>query len=432
VDPLDFLLSLERLGMKFGLENMMRLCEALDHPERSFQSVIVAGTNGKGSVTAMTSAALDAAGHRAARYTSPHLIRLEERFVVSEREVDSGELRRSAGVVQGVVERLVQERVLESFPTFFECTTAMAFELFRRAGVEIAVLEVGLGGRLDATNVVTPIAAAITSIDFDHQDLLGGTLEAIAREKAGVIKRGIPVVFGSLPDEAAKVVVSTCRERGASAIAAADRVRASSRVEAGDTIATFETAERRMIDVRLALRGRHQVSNAVVALSLMEVLTGIGVGIPDESMLRGLTDARWPARLERFRWREADVLLDAAHNPAGARAVADYLADAGWDEVTLVFGAMRDKDIAGMLSALLPRSAAVICTTADNPRAAPADELADVAARLSTAASTSRRRRVISAIAEPRLALTEACTPHSRVVVTGSIFLTGPLRGILQ
>jgi dihydrofolate synthase/folylpolyglutamate synthase len=432
VDPFDFLFSLERLGMKFGLENISRLCEALDHPERSFQSVIVAGTNGKGSVTAMTSAALHAAGHRSARYTSPHLVRLEERFVIGEREVEVDELRRSVTVIQQAVQRLMQEQAIDSLPTFFECTTAVAFELFRRGGVEIAVLEVGLGGRLDATNVVTPIAAAITSIDFDHQELLGGTLDAIAWEKAGVIKHGIPVVFGPLPEEATRVIVSTCQERGATAIAATDRIRASFEIVDGETLATFETPERRFTGVRLALRGRHQVGNAAVALSLMETLAVRGVSIPDEAMLDGLTRARWPGRLERVRWHEADVLLDAAHNPAGARAVAGYLADAGWDEVTLVFGAMRDKDVEGMLSALLPRSRNVFCTTAENPRAVPAEELAAVAARLSEGASMPTGGRTIRAVADPRLALTEACAPQARVLVTGSIFLTGPLRGILQ
>src|SRR3954451_929319 len=172
LDPIAFLFSLERLGMKFGLENMMTICDALDHPERSFQSIIVAGTNGKGSVTAITATALDAAGYRSGRYTSPHLQRIEERFVTSEQEVRPEDLKDAAATIQQVVEGLVESGSLPELPTFFECSTAIAFELFRRAAVEVAVVEVGLGGRLDATNVITPIAAGITSIDFDHQDLL--------------------------------------------------------------------------------------------------------------------------------------------------------------------------------------------------------------------------------------------------------------------
>ncbi|MEO6213739.1 MAG: Mur ligase family protein, partial [Vicinamibacterales bacterium] len=186
LDPLDWLLGLEPLGMKFGLANMERLMTALDHPERSFTSIHIAGTNGKGSVTAMVDTALRAAGVRSARYTSPHLLRLEERFVIDGAEVTTTALRRTLDQVRSVVEQ-VQLGDHTFSPTFFECTTAAAFELFRRHGAAIAVLEVGLGGRLDATNVIMPTVTAITSIDFDHQALLGTTLQSIAAEKAGII-----------------------------------------------------------------------------------------------------------------------------------------------------------------------------------------------------------------------------------------------------
>ena len=202
--------------MKFGLENISRLCAALDHPERAFASIIVAGTNGKGSVTAMVHHGLRAAGHRAARYTSPHLERLEERFVIDDEEVGTDALRRGIDRVRGAIERLQQSGTLDAPPTFFECATAVAFDLFREAGVRIAVLEVGLGGRLDATNVVQPLLAAITSIGLDHQAQLGNTLESVAFEKAGVVKPGIPVVVGDLPVEAQRVVEQICREREAS------------------------------------------------------------------------------------------------------------------------------------------------------------------------------------------------------------------------
>jgi dihydrofolate synthase / folylpolyglutamate synthase len=424
-DPLEFLFSLERLGMKFGLENMTRLCEALDHPERSFQSIIVAGTNGKGSVTAMTAAALHAAAYRSARYTSPHLERLEERFVIGEREVATRDLVEAADTVKQAIETLVQTGALGAPPTFFECATAIAFELFRRASVEVAVLEVGLGGRLDATNIVTPIAAAITSIDFDHQDLLGTTLESIAREKAGVIKPGMPVVLGLMPSDAVRAIEDTCRERGARAISAAERVRVSSAVVDGETIATLATPDRTYTDVQLALRGRHQTQNASVAVCLLEELNGLGLRVNEAAIRAGLTDATWPGRLERVRWHGADVLLDAAHNPAGARALADYLRDIGWTRVTLVFGAMRDKDVGAMLPALLPFCASLICTSAPSPRALPADQLATLASRVPSAPQH------VEAISDPEAALTRACAAGARVVAAGSIFLIGPLRGIV-
>jgi len=419
--------------MKFGLENMTRICEALGHPERSFRSIIVAGTNGKGSVTAMTSAALHAAGYRSARYTSPHLERIEERFVVGEREVASADLEHAAGIVQTAVERLVRDGALEALPTFFECATAIAFELFRRAAVEVAVIEVGLGGRLDATNVITPMAAVITSIDFDHQELLGETLESIAREKAGVIKPGIPVIVGPVAPGAHAVIEATCRERGARLVNVGERVRVTASVPVagadGATTVTLEAGDERLGDVRLALRGRHQISNAAVAFCLMtelDQLGGLGLRLDPGAMRAGLTDARWPGRLERLQWRGSDVLLDAAHNPAGARALADYLRETGWTDVTLVIGVMRDKDAIGMLSALLPFCARLVCTTPPSPRALDAESLAADASRILSAPAS------VVAIADPAAAMAHACRAGARVVAAGSIFLIGPLRGILR
>lgn len=426
MDPIEFLLSLEVLGMKFGLENMRRLCAALDHPETAFRSVIVAGTNGKGSVTAMTSAALYAAGHRVGRYTSPHLLRLEERFVVQEAEVETAELREAAGRVQAAVEILLKRGTLGAPPTFFECTTAAAFEIFRRDGVEIAVLEVGLGGRLDATNVVSPLAAAITSIDLDHQAQLGSTLASIAREKAGIIKPGVPVVAGPLPPEADVVVADICRERGAPLTRVGRDVKVDATLRDGVTSVSIVTADRRLMDVPLALPGRHQAGNAAVAVALLDALGRAGIEVDDEAAVAGLSRTRWPARLERLRWRGCDVLLDAAHNPAGARSLAAYLRETNHSGVTLVFGAMRDKDIVGMLKELMPYCAVVICATVPGSRALDAAELGRIAAGL--AGSTVR----VETIAEPDRALMRACELGRCVVAAGSIFLVGPLRDILR
>jgi dihydrofolate synthase/folylpolyglutamate synthase len=429
MDPLAFLFSLERLGMKFGLENMRALCDALGNPELAFRSVIVGGTNGKGSVTAMTSAALHAAGHRSARYTSPHLERLEERFVIGEREVSTSALRTAAATVQAVVGRLIDGGVLSGPPTFFECATAIAFELFRTHGVGVAVLEVGLGGRLDATNVVSPAAAAITSIDFDHQAQLGNDLTSIAREKAGIIKPGIPVVCGPLPIEADRVMVDTCRERGAHLVRALERVAIETHRSDGEPVVRFRSPANDFGDVRLALRGNHQVANAAVAITLLEEINALGIDVSRGAILAGLAGVEWPARLELRTWHDAEVLLDAAHNPAGARALASYLIEAGWTgrrRPTLVVGMMRDKDVAGVLSALLPACARVICTTAITPRALTAEELAG------RARSTPGAPLDIDAIDDPAAALWAACQPGAHVVIAGSIFLVGPLRGILR
>jgi dihydrofolate synthase/folylpolyglutamate synthase len=421
VDPLAFLYSLETLGMKFGLENVSRLCSALGHPERAFRSVHVAGTNGKGSVTAMTETALRAAGHRAARYTSPHLVRLEERFVVDGREVATADLVDALGRVQHAVAGLMERGMLGSPPTFFECATAAAFELFRRARVDVAVLEVGLGGRLDATNVIAPIATAITSIDFDHQAQLGSTLASIAAEKAGIIKHGVPVVLGALPREAADVIDRVAADAGAPIVRAPEAVRVTRRE---DGRLAFRSRTWELDDVTLALAGRHQVDNAAVVLALLGELERLGVPVGAAAARAGLVDVAWPGRLERIDAGDAEILLDAAHNPAGAAALAGYLAEAGWTGVTLVFGAMRDKDVGTMLRALAPWCARVICTTAPSPRARAASDIAAIAA---DAAGWT-----VEVEPDPAVAILAARRCGGRIVVAGSIFLIGPLRAILR
>jgi dihydrofolate synthase / folylpolyglutamate synthase len=425
-DPVGFLFSLERLGMKFGLDNMRALCEALAHPERSFRPILIAGTNGKGSVTAMVAAALRAAGHRTARYTSPHLVRLEERFVFDGREVEPASLRASAARVQAAAESLMAAGTLDAPPTFFECTTAVAFDLFREAGVELAVLEVGLGGRLDATNVVAPIVSAITSIAKDHEALLGSTLASIAREKAGIMRPGVPVVCGPLSPEARAAIDAESARVGAPLVDAATAVEMLVADDGGSTTADITVADRTLRGVALGLQGRHQIDNAAVAVALLDLLDRQGHRVPDAALREGLEQPGWPGRLERFRFAGRDVLLDAAHNPAGAQALADHLARVGWTRVTLVFGAMADKDVAGMLAPLLPLCGRLICVTPPSPRAMPAEQIAHVAG-----AAASRVPQVVIA-ADPADALRKAATAPAPIVIAGSIFLVGPVRDILR
>jgi dihydrofolate synthase/folylpolyglutamate synthase len=401
---LEFLFSLERFGMKFGLANMAALCVALRHPEAAFRSILIAGTNGKGSVTAMVDTALRAAGHRVGRYTSPHLLRLEERFVIDGLEVDSEVLARTAARVQRIVEELVARRTLEALPTFFECTTAIALELFRDAGVEVAVLEVGLGGRLDATNIVSPIAGAIVSIDFDHQAQLGNSLASIAAEKAGIAREGIPIVCGEMPAEAREVIAAIGGECGAIVIDAARDAGVAARVAAAQP---------------LALPGRHQLANAAVAVCLLDALDEAGVHVDEAAIRSGLRETRWPGRLETFNVQGCMVLLDAAHNPAGARALAEYLREVAPAGVTLVFGAMKDKAVAEMLAPLRAVTRRLLCTTAPTPRALDAASLAAIARDAGFDAEI---------VSDPFSALASACATPTPVVVAGSIFLIGPVR----
>ncbi len=388
--------------MKFGLENMSRLIAELDHPDKHFASVNIEGTNGKGSVTAMLETALHRAGHRSARYTSPHLERLEERFVLSGDAVATDTLSAAVSAVRDAVARLRRDSADRFSPTFFECATAAAFVLFRDEHVAVAVLETGLGGRLDATNVVDPIATAITSIDFDHQALLGETLSSIAAEKAGIIKPGVPIVVGPLPPEAEHVILSTAAERGAPVFRG-----------------------RELSGVVPALRGRHQRDNAAVTAALADILNAGGTTIPDDALRHGIEHVDWPARLEQFVRGEHEFLLDAAHNPAGARALAAYLKESSWTDAALVFGAMTDKDAEGMLRELAPAVSAIVCTTAGTRRAASAEGLATVARRLAGAAS-------VHVEPDPARAVARARMLSRRIVIAGSMFLAGPLRGILR
>ena len=305
----DRLFALETFGIKLGLDNISTLCDALGHPERAFRSLHVAGTNGKGSVTAMTHAALRAAGIRAGRYTSPHLSNLAERFVIDDRPVDAMLLESTVDDVLSCADRLRASGALSVHPTFFEATTAAAFELFRRSGVEVGVIEVGLGGRFDATNVIMPVAGAITTIDFDHQQHLGDTLGAIAFEKAGIIKPGMTVVMGDLRPDAETVIRRCAAERGAALVDAIRDTRCQAEMIDGRAQLTIATPSGSYGPLTLGLRGEHQVGNAIVAVRLLEVAAGHGIHVPQTAIEQGLAAAEWPARLE---------LLDRRARPARA------------------------------------------------------------------------------------------------------------------
>jgi dihydrofolate synthase/folylpolyglutamate synthase len=421
VDELAYLFSLEQFGIKFGLDNIRAILARLGHPERAFRSVHIAGTNGKGSVTAMVDSVLRFAGHRSARYTSPHLVDLSERFVIGGLAVEPAAMRAGARDVRDAIEALRSDGTLQAAPTFFEATTALAFELFRRAAVEVAVIEVGLGGRLDSTNVIEPVMTAITSIDFDHQQYLGSTLEAIAAEKAGIIKAGVPVVVGDLGPEAMATVERIARERNAEIVRARDGIVTSRPRTATAPMNTFElrTPLRDYGVLTLALRGEHQVANAIVAVRLLERLDGCGVDVPTESIREGLARVTWPGRLDhRTLAGGRELILDAAHNPAGAAALASYLRHIGGEPPVLVFGAMRDKDVHGMLSTLLPTVGRMIVTRASNSRSADPETLAAEARAIAPSLG-------VEVVASPTDAMAAAWSSSSRVLVAGSIFLLG-------
>lgn len=418
----DRLAALEIFGIKLGLSNISALCDALGHPERAFHVVHVAGTNGKGSVTAMVQAALQAAGIASARYTSPHLVDLAERFVIGAAPVDAATLESRGAVVLDTADALVHSGTLAAPPTFFEATTALAFELFRHAGVQVAVIEVGLGGRWDATNVVAPAVTAITSIGLDHQQQLGSTLSAIAGEKAGILKPGIPVVMGPLAPEAEAVVRRTAAERRAPVIGTYDGVALGVTHDDGRPVLRVRTPTHDYGTLTCNLRGDHQIDNAVTAIRTLECLADAGLAVPPEAIADGLRHVEWPGRLEQFTLEDGrSLLLDAAHNPDGAVVLARYLRRWHPERPPLVFAAMRDKAIPEILSALLPVVGPIILTAPDMPRAMPPSELAEAVAHLV-------RGRDVQVEASPIRAVQRALTLGSPVCVAGSIFLAGAVR----
>lgn len=419
---LDRLFALDTFGIKLGLDNISRLCAALGHPERTFTTLHVAGTNGKGSVTAMVHAALVAAGVHAGRYISPHLVDLAERFVIGATPVDADTLTRAAEDVLDCADALQATGGLPVHFTFFDATTAIAFELFRRARVEVAVIEVGLGGRYDSTNIIAPAVGAITSIGFDHQQWLGETIEAIALEKAGIIKPGMDVIIGALPDEARRVAYDVARGQQARIIEAANDTRVTSDARSGPDAMIIETPGGRYGPLSLALRGDHQLGNALVAIRLLEAARHCGIRVPRDAIEHGLTEVDWPGRLELLRVQGGgQVLLDAAHNVDGARALAAYLGRQHPERPALVIGVMRDKDVEGIIGALLPVVSSVVAATADVARAIPARELS---ARIAATGPLVPVR----AEPDPLTAVEQALTNSDCVCVAGSLFVVGEVR----
>ncbi len=418
---LEEILRREFFGIKLGLDSMRALCDALGGPQFASPTIIVAGTNGKGSVTAMVSTALRAAGWRAGRYTSPHLVSVRERFVVDEAPADEADLEQAAAAVLEAEGRARASGAVPAPMTFFELATATAFEHFRRARVDAAVIEVGMGGRFDATNVVSPAACAITTIAVDHVEHLGDTLARIAFEKAGVLRPGVPAVVGALPPEAHAVVRDTAASLGAPLVDAIAGVETAASLDAdGRTRLRLKTPARDYGTLTLALRGAHQVHNAIVAVRVLEVLEGATpIRVSPQAVRLGLETTRWAGRLDlRDAGEGRSVLFDAAHNPAGAEALAQYVREAGMAPMPLVYGVMRDKDAGPMLRALAGITSRFVFTQAATRRARPADELPALARGAGVTVPTT-------VAADPGDALRLAWDVGPRACVTGSIFLVG-------
>lgn len=408
--------GLRRFGIKLGLDTMRRMLEGLGHPEANFNTIHVAGTNGKGSVAAMLASVLRRAGIRTGLYTSPHLVHFNERIVIDGRPIDDRQVLQAYRRVKAMAGTGRE-------PTFFEFTTAMALAEFARRNVQWAVVETGMGGRLDATNIVSPALSMITNISLEHREYLGNTVRAIAREKAGIIKPHTPVVTGVRQPSAVAEVEAAAAEKQAPLFRLGKDFRVRRRSNGSFTYYGIHQTWQR---VRTNLVGRHQAENAALALAACEVLDRLGHSLSPDQIRSGLLQTSWPGRLEVV-CTEPFVLLDGAHNLTAARNLARYLRRELSDrKITLVVGILDDKPYRAMLQALVPVSRKVIVTRPKIDRGLPVETLLPLVREMN--ADTT-------AVADVHQALRQAMTqagPGDAVAVAGSLYVVGEAKEALE
>jgi dihydrofolate synthase/folylpolyglutamate synthase len=416
-DSVHFLYALgnEIKTAKFGLERIRAVLEALGNPQDRLTIVHVAGTNGKGSTCAMIEAGFRAAGLRTGLYTSPHLAEPTERIRIDGRAVSAVRFAEAFNRVHAVVEQLLAREAIDLHTTYFETVTAMALLIFAEEGVDRVVLEVGLGGRLDATNVVRPALAVIVPIDFDHEAWLGRGIESIAAEKAGILKTGVPAVFARERPEAAAVLDARAAELGIAVTRAAESTVRNVSLDARGS--RFELAGATPLAIHCPLAGEHQVDNAVTA-----ALALLACGIDRRAIETGIAATVWPGRLEYVRERPP-IILDGAHNPAAARALAAYINRFyGHARLRLIFGIMRDKAAAEIAGILFPLASQVIVTAPRQPRSLAPETL--------RAVSGHTNLRVAPTL-EEALGLVADASPDEVIFITGSLFLVAEARALL-
>jgi len=409
---------------KFDLENITILAQRLGRPERAYPSAHIAGTNGKGSTAAFLESILRCAGFRTGLNTSPHLERINERIRINGEEISDDSFAETFTRIRFLIEELLADGKLRAHPTYFECVTAMAFECFARERVEFGVFEVGLGGRLDATNILHPAVSIITRIDFDHENFLGHSLREIASEKAGILKPGIPVVLAEQHPEAREVILARAKELDCPVIEPASLFHVEGEsLQGGLTRARVtETASGAVFELAPSLPGRFQLQNALNALAAARFLQSRGFRISDDAMTQGIANTVWPGRLEKLQ-SHPEIYLDGAHNPSAARELAHFLQQnfAG-RRIWLVFAALRDKAVDEVAGILFPRAEEVIFTAPRTSRAISAAQLAEIAGHHSPH---------FSVIPDAEKALDYAlakAAPEDAVFVTGSLYLIGQLR----
>jgi dihydrofolate synthase/folylpolyglutamate synthase len=416
---LEYLYGLQKHGIKLGLDPVMELLARLGQPQRRYRTIHVGGTNGKGSTAAMIAAVLQAAGYRVGLYTSPHLVDFRERIRVNGLPISEKDMTTLTARLRDLTEP-------DSALTFFEFTTGMAFQHFADSGAEVAVIEVGMGGQFDATNVLAPLVSVITNVALDHQEYLGETVQAIAYEKAGIIKPGVPLVTGRLSPEAAEVIGQMAVERQAPLFRWDREFRAQGDPRTGFDYQGIKSLYR---GLSCPLDGVHQLENAACGLAALELASTRGLAVPEEAVRAGLPRTSWEGRIEVVE-RSPTLLLDGAHNPAAGAALAAYLnayrREHPDSRIILVVGMMRDKDREGFFRLLLPLADEVVLTQAQVPRSASTQELMVLAERWAGSCH---------AAVLPSDALTLArrlASPADLICITGSLMLVGEIKALLR
>jgi dihydrofolate synthase / folylpolyglutamate synthase len=409
---------------KFDLENITILAKRLGRPDRAYPSAHIAGTNGKGSTAAFLESILRCAGFRTGLNTSPHLEKINERIRINGEEIPDEAFAETFTRIQLLIEELLAAAKLRAHPTYFECVTAMAFENFARERVEFGVFEVGLGGRLDATNILSPNVTVITRIDFDHENFLGHSLREIAAEKAGILKAGVPLILAEQPPEAHEVILARAAELGSPVIEPAHAFRVDGEsVEEGRVRARIhETDSGRSLEFAPSLPGRFQLQNALTAAAAALLLQERGFKIPDVAITQGIANTIWPGRLEKLQ-SAPDVYLDGAHNPGAARELANFLNENFQNrKLWLLYATLRDKAVDEVAGMLFPHAAEVIFTAPRTVRAVSATQLAEIA---------GHHAANYSVIPDAERAFEHAlahAAPEDAIFITGSLYLVGQLR----
>jgi dihydrofolate synthase/folylpolyglutamate synthase len=411
---LEYLFSLEKFGMIFGLDNIRWLLDLVENPHHFIKTIHIAGTNGKGSTATMLTHILKEGGFRVGKYTSPHLVSFTERITVNEIEITEEEV---ADITEYIRDRVIEKDKNRPF-TFFDFTTAIAFEYFRRAKVDIAVIETGLGGRLDSTNVLLPILSIITNIAYDHTDQLGSSLASIAFEKAGIIKQGTPIVTGC-EGISQKIIEDRAKELQCPLYMLN---RDFTYEKTGDQTLAYKGINRILRNVFVNLYGDHQLANCALALCAAEVSSSLGFFVQDDAMLRALSGVTWQGRLEKVKENPL-VLLDAAHNPHSVHALSEFIHTHFRDKKKiLVFGVMKDKEYEKMLEEILPVMDIVIFTKPNTERALSPHSMQSC---LDSAIITGDMR---TALKKARTMATE----NDLILVTGSFYTIGEAKTIIN